>query len=142
MVTGGGMQVSRELDYGVRAMVVLSAHERGVLSKRAIADEFRIPVNFLALILPKLVRRGLVESLPGPKGGYRLARPASRISMFDVIVAIEDHVAFNRCLEKKSGCDLSGRCPVTDIWKKLQCDAMDYLKGVTFDSLSRGFGAA
>jgi len=140
-MTGGGMQVSRELDYGVRAMVVLSAHDRNVLSKRAIADKFKIPVNFLALILPKLVRNGLVESLPGPKGGYRLAKPASRISMLDVIVAIEDDVAFNRCLEKISGCDMSERCPVSEVWKRLQCDAMDYLKGVTFDSLSRGFGA-
>ncbi|MBN1283534.1 MAG: Rrf2 family transcriptional regulator [Proteobacteria bacterium] len=134
------MQVSRELDYGVRAMVVLSAHDREILSKRKIAKEFRIPVNFLALILPKLVRSRLVESLPGPKGGYRLARPASRISMYDVIIAIEDEVAFNLCLRSKSGCEEKQRCPVTHVWRKMQCDAMDYLKGVSFEKLSQGFG--
>ena len=133
------MQVSRELDYGVRAMVVLSAHEKEVLSKRTIATEFRIPVNFLALILPKLVRSGLVESLPGPRGGYRLARPSSKISMFDVVTAIEEEVAFNRCLEAKRGCESKTRCPVNPIWRKLQCDAMDFLKGVTFERLAKDY---
>lgn len=133
------MQVSRELDYGIRAMVVLSAHEREVLSKRTIAGEFRIPVNFLALILPKLVRSGLVESLPGPKGGYRIAKPASKISMYDVVIAIENEVAFNRCLAVKPSCESKGNCPVSLVWKKLQCDAMDYLKGVTFESLASNF---
>ena len=124
------MQVSRELDYGIRAMVVLSAHDEDILSKRIIATEFEIPVNFLALILPKLVRSGLVESLPGPKGGYRLAKPSARISMLDVVLAIEEEIAFNRCLSPKRGCDMKKGCPVTYVWKKLQCDAMDYLKSI------------
>jgi len=136
---GGEMQVSREMDYGVRAMVVLSVHEKEVLSKRTIATEFKIPVNFLALILPKLVRSGLVESLPGPRGGYRLAKPSSRISLYDVITAVDGEVAFNRCLEAKRGCEQKSRCPVTVIWRKLQYDAMDYLKGVTFERLARDY---
>ena len=133
------MQVSRELDYGVRAMVVLSAHDEDILSKRIIATEFEIPVNFLALILPKLVRSGLVESLPGPKGGYRLAKPPARISMFDVVLAIEEEIAFNRCLNPKLGCNMKKGCPVTLVWKRLQSEAMDYLKGVTFDKLAANF---
>ena len=133
------MQVSRELDYGVRAMVVLSVHDKEILSKRSIATEFKIPVNFLALILPKLVRSGLVESLPGPKGGYRLAKPSTRISMYDVVVAIEDNVAFNRCLDRKRGCSEKKRCPVTNVWQKLQYDAMSFLKEVKFDNLAAKF---
>jgi len=133
------MQVSRELDYSVRAMVVLSAVDREILSKRAIASKFKIPVNFLALILPKLVRSGLVESLPGPKGGYRLAKPASKISLYDVVLAIEDEVAFNRCLDSKRGCSEKAYCPVSTVWEKLQCDTMDYLRGVRLDKLAADF---
>ena len=129
------MQVSRELDYGVRAMVVLAAHEKDVLSKRKIAEEFQIPVNFLALILPKLVHFGLVESLPGPRGGYRIAKPAGRISIFDVACAVDEHFKLNHCLDPDKGCDMSVKCPVSKVWKALQEICIERLKGVTFQTL-------
>lgn len=129
------MQVSRELDYGVRAVVVLAAHGSDVISKRKIAEEFQIPINFLALILPKLVHGGLVESLPGPRGGYRLAKPSDRISIFDVACAVDEEFKINHCLDPDKGCDMQPKCPLTKIWKKLQTDAVEYLKCVTFDSI-------
>ena len=135
------MQVSRELDYGVRAMLVLSAHEKDILSKRKIADEYQIPVNFLALILPKLVHSGLVESLPGPKGGYRLAKPTDRVSIFDVACAVDEEFKLNHCLDPNKGCEMSERCPVSKIWKKLQSDSIEYLRGVTFDGLVKDYKA-
>lgn len=135
------MQVSRELDYGVRAMLVLAAHEKDVLSKRRIAEEFEIPVNFLALILPKLVRSGLVESLPGPKGGYRLARPPQRISLFDVACAVDEAFWLNHCLDPAKGCEVSSKCPVRKVWKRIQADSVNALKGVTFDGLVADYQA-
>lgn len=129
------MQVSRELDYGVRAMLVLAAHEKNVLSKRKIAEEFCIPVNFLALILPKLVHSGLVESLPGPRGGYRIAKPAGRISLFDVACAVDEEFKLNHCLDPDKGCDLSVKCPVSKVWKEMQEGCIERLKGVTFEAL-------
>lgn len=135
------MQVSRELDYGVRAMLVLAVHENDVLSKRKIAQEFDIPVNFLALILPKLVRSGLVESLPGPKGGYRLAKPTQTISLFDVACAVDEVFRLNHCLDPGKSCSVSARCPVRKVWKQLQKDSVDALKGVTFDGLVSDYQA-
>jgi len=129
------MQVSRELDYGVRAVVVLAAHEKDVLSKRKIAEEYQIPVNFLALILPKLVRAGLVESLPGPKGGYRLAKASEKISIYDVACAVDEEFRLNHCLDPNKGCDMSNRCPVSKVWRKLQEDSVDFLKEITFAGL-------
>ena len=133
------MQVSRELDYGVRAVVVMAANSNDVMSKRRIAEEFSIPVNFLAIILPKLVREGLVESLPGPRGGYRLARPPQRISIFDVICAVNRGFSLNRCDDVRRRCGQKPRCPVAPYWKRLQEDMESYLKGVTFDRLAAGF---
>ena len=130
------MQVSREIDYGVRAMVVLASHEDEVLSKRRIAAAFCIPVNFLALILPKLVRAGFVESLPGPHGGYRLAKPRTKISMYDVVRSIGGEMAINHCLDLAQGCELSARCPASHVWRGLQDMAVNYLQGVTFDRMT------
>jgi Rrf2 family protein len=132
------MQISRELDYGVRAIIVLATHEHQILSKRRIATEFCIPVNFLALILPKLVRAGLVESLPGPRGGYRLAKPCNRISMYDVMYAVEGEIAFNHCLDPDEGCELSDRCPASPFWRQFQDSAKAFLSEITFDRMVRG----
>jgi Rrf2 family protein len=133
------MQVSRELDYGVRAMLVLAAHEKDVLSKRKIAEEFQIPVNFLALILPKLVHSGLVESLPGPRGGYRIAKAAGRISLFDVACAVDEGFKLNHCLDPDKGCEVSVKCPVSKVWKEMQENCIDNLKRVTFETLVRDY---
>lgn len=133
------MQVSREVDYGVRAIVVLAAHEGEVLSKRRIADEFGIPINFLAIILPKLVHEGLVESLPGPKGGYKLMPKSSDISIFDVICAIDKCFALNRCLDVGKGCEYIEGCPIRPHWKRIQGDIEEYLRHIKFDKLAEDF---
>ena len=135
------MHVSRELDYAVRAVLVMATHSDEVLSKRRIADEFCIPVNFLAIILPRLVHSGIVESLPGPRGGYRMARAASEISILDIIKAINRGLALNRCDDsQRDPCDHKGRCPVAPHWRKLRENVEEYLQGVTFDSLVRTMG--
>lgn len=135
------MQVSRELDYGVRAMLVLAAHEKDIISKRKIAEEFCIPVNFLALILPKLVHSGLVESLPGPKGGYRIAKASNRISLFDVACAVDEEFKINHCLDPGKGCEMSIKCPVSKIWKEMQEGCIERLKNVTFEVLVKDYKA-
>lgn len=129
------MQVSRELDYGIRAIMALAAKENEIFSKRLIAEEYTIPVNFLALILPKLARGGLVESLPGPRGGYRLAKPAKDISMFDVAAALDENFALNRCLDPVCNCERQDTCPARPFWKQLRDNSVDFLKGVTFDRM-------
>lgn len=137
---GVNMQVSRELDYGVRAMVVLARHEGEVLSKRNVAEEFKIPVNFLALILPRLVRSGLIESLPGPRGGYRLAQSPARISLYDVFHAMDQEMELNQCLDPKIGCEMDESCPVKSVWRELQQRSIEFLKGVTFDRFVNSSG--
>jgi len=132
------MRISREVDYGVRAVVVLAAHEGDIVSKRFISDDFDIPINFLAIILPKLVHEGLVESLLGPKGGYRLARPAKLISLYDVALAVGEKFTLNRCQTIPPSCDQRYHCSVTKHWDNVRNQLETYLKGVMFDELVQG----
>ena len=133
------MRVSREVDYGIRAVVVLAANEGHILSKRSISDGFDIPINFLGIILPKLVHEGIVESLPGPKGGYRLAKPAKLISMYDVAYAVGEEFAMNLCQLVPSACDQKYRCSVAEHWKYAGNQLATYLKSVMFDVLAKGY---
>jgi Rrf2 family protein len=87
------MRVSAKVDYAIRAMVELAAAPPGTVKVERIATEQRIPRNFLENILLDLRHAELVTSRRGVEGGYRLARPATEISVADVIRAVEGPLA-------------------------------------------------
>lgn len=88
------MKLSRRGEYALRAMLYLVVcHGPGLVQGGRIARQERIPEKFLEQILRELKHAGLLESQVGPKGGYRLARPASQITVGQVVRAIEGPLA-------------------------------------------------
>ena len=89
------LELTKRGDYAVRAMLALArgagagATASGLLSARRISDAMAIPVRFLPQVMGDLQRANLVEAAPGRSGGYRLARPATEISLLEVIEAVE-----------------------------------------------------
>lgn len=82
--------MSARADYAVRAALELAASEgAGPVKREALADAQSIPINFLENILLDLKRAGLVQSQRGQEGGYWLARPASEVSVADIIRAVD-----------------------------------------------------
>lgn len=112
------ISLSRRGDYAIRAMLALAEHElpppSGFLSARRIAERTRIPAPFAAHVLADLVRAGLVRGSAGRAGGYRLATPASSISLLRVVDAADGTPKVTRCVLRGSPCDPDGRCAVHD----------------------------
>ena len=132
------MQLSRHADYALRIVLDLAP---GSFSRIAdIARRRRAPSAFLAKIVRNLVRAGLVRSLRGRNGGVALARPASQITVLQVIEAVDGPLALNRCVPGGGGCPLSGSCPAHPLWMKLQKMVADELRAVTIESLPREVG--
>lgn len=105
--------LTREGDYAVRAMLALAAHETSEpLSSRRIAEDWGIPPRFLIQVLGRLSDRGLVTAALGRNGGYRLSRPAARISLLDVVTAIEEEPVDRRCVLRGGPCLPDGSCLV------------------------------
>jgi Rrf2 family transcriptional regulator, iron-sulfur cluster assembly transcription factor len=90
---------------------------------REIAERMDIPVGFLPRVMADLGRAGLVTSTVGRSGGYVLARRASRISLLEVIEAIEGESRRRRCVLRGGPCGLDGHCQVHDVFFAAQ-DAM------------------
>ena len=110
-------------DYAVRAMLALAEHERqasaGVvpprlLSAGRIATRMRIPRRFVAHVLADLGRADLVVGSPGRTGGYRLAAPADRIDLLQIVDAAEPETLVARCVLRGIPCDPTGRCAAHD----------------------------
>jgi Rrf2 family transcriptional regulator, iron-sulfur cluster assembly transcription factor len=116
------LELTKRGDYAVRAMLALArmtVDGRGtptLLSARRISEAMGIPVRFLAQVLADLQRAGLVEAAPGRSGGYRLSRAAERISLLDVIEAVEGDSRRRTCVLRGGPCGLDGTCDVHDVF--------------------------
>jgi Rrf2 family protein len=119
------LQVSRKIDYGLRAMIFLaSVAGDAIVPFREIAHAMKIPEDFLAKILKTLVNGKLVASTRGARGGYRLARPSAEISFLDIIEAIEGPIQLNVCLAEsskgKDSCGMTSSCTMHNVWREGQ----------------------
>ena len=113
------LRLSKKTDYALIALKALVLSERGTsCSAREIAARYNIPVELMAKVLQRLSRRGLLESHKGTSGGYRLSRPASRISVADVIQSIDGPIMVTACSDDDASCDQYAKCNVRHpLWR-------------------------
>ena len=87
------LRLSKKADYALMAMKHLAVHsDAGAASAREIAEQYDIPVELLAKVLQRLAQRGVLTSLQGTRGGYKLARPTALISVADPLWKIKDRI--------------------------------------------------
>lgn len=111
------MRISAKVDYAVRAMCELAAHRADVpLKAEQIASAQEIPLSFLENILVDLRRAGFVRSLRGQVGGYRMAKPASEITIADIIRAVEGPLADVRGMRPESLTFNGSATSLRDVW--------------------------
>ena len=127
------MQVSRKVDYALRAVIHLADAEESerICSVGEISTRERIPRQFLEKIVQELIHKGLVRSRRGPRGGYVLARPAGKMTFRDVIEAVEGPIALNNCTGDHADCSLIGACGMERIWREGQRRVMDLFEKTT-----------
>jgi Rrf2 family protein len=116
------LRLSKKADYALIAMKHLAlCGDRGshaTASAREIAELYDIPIELMAKVLQRLVRRGLLASHQGTRGGYQLARMPTQISIADVIQAIEGPVAVTACSTEEGQCEQFAKCNVRDpLWR-------------------------
>jgi Rrf2 family protein len=119
--------------YAVRAVLTLArSHGGGVVPARAIAREMDIPVRFLPQVLADLARAGLVEARLGRAGGYRLTRDPGRVSLLEVIEAVEGDARRQTCVLTGRRCGASPEpCEVHEIFSRAQVAILSRLSDTT-----------
>lgn len=130
------MQITRQADYAIRAMLYLARQVDGVRSATSqIADEQQIPPSFLAKIISQLSISGLIHTSRGAKGGVILAKTPAEISLLDVVEAIDGPINLNVCAHDEKNCPFGEDCPVQSIWSEAQFNLVNRLKTTTFDQI-------
>jgi Rrf2 family iron-sulfur cluster assembly transcriptional regulator len=128
------MMLSTKGRYAVMAMIDLATQDAGKpVTLAAIADRQEIPLAYLEQIFAKLKRQFIVQSVRGPGGGYRLAKPAEKTTIAAIVNAAEEDIAVMRCESSHGGgCTSSKtRCIAHDLWEGLEHQIEHYLSTIT-----------
>lgn len=116
------MKLSTKGRYGLRALIDLAVHsETEAVSIQSIAGRQNISVSYLEQLIAKLKKAGIVISVRGAGGGYRLARPSEEISVGDVLRALEGSLQAVTCPgdEAKEGCTSADSCVTRYVWQRI-----------------------
>lgn len=111
--------LSKTAEYALRAMIFLARDSGTPVPAAEVAAGLDVPANYLSKILHTLSRAGVVESERGPRGGYRLARPADRISIGDVVGAFDALTPGRNCLLGHESCPGRHPCAAHDRWRRV-----------------------
>jgi Rrf2 family transcriptional regulator, iron-sulfur cluster assembly transcription factor len=126
------MRLTTKGRFAVTAMVDLSMRQtRGPVTLATISERQRISLSYLEQLFGKLRRAQLVNSVRGPGGGYNLAKPATEITMADIIVAVDEPMDATLCGGKENCGDDDQRCMTHDLWATLNAKMQDYLSSVS-----------
>ena len=130
------MQITRQADYAVRAVLYLArieGNQRAATSQ--VAQEQHIPPSFLAKIISQLSIAGLLHTSRGARGGVTLAREPKDITLLDVIEAIDGPIMLNECVAENSICTFDEDCPLRPVWCEAQEELVSRLKNTNFQQL-------
>mgnify|MGYP000014644439 CR=1 FL=1 len=138
------MRLSTKGRYAVMAMADLARNGRALdgsdrsVSLSEIAQRQEISLSYLEQLFARLRRCGLVKSVRGPGGGYRLAKPADETVVADIVLAVDEPIRATRCFAHASprGCMASGeRCITHNLWEDLGAEIHAYLAGVSLEDV-------
>ena len=129
------MRLSTKGRYAVMAMADLASHEGATkpVSLAEIAKRQEISLSYLEQLFAKLRRGGLVKSVRGPGGGYRLSHPAADVRVSDIILAVDEPMSATRCEPgSPKGCTgTTTRCVTHDLWEELGRQIHVFLSSVS-----------
>ena len=129
------MRLTTKGRFAVTAMVDLAMqHGSGPVTLAEISQRQKISLSYLEQLFGKMRRRALVNSVRGPGGGYRLGRDMGRVSVADIIAAVDEPIDSTQCGGKEN-CHDDKKCITHDLWAKLNAHIFDYLDAVTLKQL-------
>lgn len=131
------MRLTTKGRFAVTAMIDVAMHAtEAPVTLAGVSGRQKISLSYLEQLFGKLRRHGLVASVRGPGGGYRLARPANEVSVADVILAVDEPIDATQCGGKENCLD-DHRCMTHELWAGLNTHIFAFLRSVTLEELVR-----
>ena len=129
---------SKPCEYALQAVAFLALKPRGEMTSiKDLTERFEIPYHFLAKILQRLARKGLLVSLKGPRGGFALAMSPKEITLFHIVEAVDGLAFMNTCVLGFSECGGSHPCAVHEKWEATRGQIYAMLVNKNIEEIAR-----
>ncbi len=130
------LRVNRETDYAIRIILALAEYSPDeIVPSARIREQMEVPKSLSLQIISRLAKLELIHTYPGRNGGIQLAHAPSRISLLDVIKAMEGPLSLAGCLDNNQKCSLAPGCTVQRYWIGLQARIEEDLASINFQEL-------
>ena len=130
------MQITTRSRYSTRALVEIAEKQHlSPVSIKSISKKQDIPEKYLETLFKQLKIAGIVKSIRGAGGGYVLSRSASEISVWEVVVAVEERITATDCIYDSACCQRSLECATRDVWSRLERTVKGLLSSISLTDL-------
>ena len=131
------LRLSKKADYALIALSYMaSPGQRQIITAREVAERHFIPVELLAKVLQRLVRAGVLTSIQGINGGYRLATAPRALSVAQVVEAIDGPLMLTACDDQSDSCDQFGKCSIRDPLHRIRERIVAELESCSIEELA------
>ncbi|MBA2653266.1 MAG: SUF system Fe-S cluster assembly regulator [Tatlockia sp.] len=131
------LRISKLADYGTVVMVYLAKRDQRLCNARDIALHTHLTVPTVSKLLKRLTAAGLLSSVRGVSGGYRLQRPAAEISVAQIISALEEQLGLTECSLHPNECSLQDVCHIQGNWRLISQAIQTALDSVSLEVLAK-----
>tara|TARA_B100001123_G_C15269615_1_gene1009787 strand:- start:168 stop:563 length:396 start_codon:yes stop_codon:yes gene_type:complete len=129
------LKLTKTVEYGLIAITHISQQKEGQLSSaKYISEKYFIPTELLAKILQKLTSLKMLESIKGPKGGYKISADIKNINIFNLIEMLEGPIGIVECTTS-SNCQQLETCVIKNPLSKINDKIINTLKNITLDQI-------
>ena len=128
------MKVTTKTKYALLSLSEFDSVDK-VISIRQLSEKYSISRKYLERIFCDLENCGIVEGKRGPKGGYRLSKPPSDITLKEIIKSLEKEVKVIDCEEIRVQCPFNDKCKMIPFWKNLNKIIENYLGSITLEQI-------
>jgi len=131
------LRLSKKADYALIALSYMAVPgQRPIITAREVAERHSIPVELLAKVLQRLVRAGVLTSIQGINGGYRLAKPPRALSVAQVVEAIDGPLMLTACDDQSDSCDQFVKCSIRDPLHRIRERIVAELESCSIEELA------
>lgn len=131
------LRMSKLADYGTVVMASMARDPQALHSAAGLAERLSIGAPTVSKVLKILAREGLVVSMRGARGGYKLPSAASAISVAQIIRAMDGPIGMTECSTTPGLCVQERHCTIRANWKRVNDIILDVLQGITLEQLNR-----
>jgi len=130
------LRLTKLTDYGILLLTHIAADDARLFASNDLSNATHIPSPTVSKVLQALLGAGLLESIRGAKGGYRLSRPAAEVSVREIIDCFEGHIALTECNMDDGECEQLPFCATQNNWKRINEAVRDALDSISLKDMT------